>query len=810
MDPPELEPPAKRTRFDAPADGTLDVPRSPVDDMDDDFYDTSPVKLPSSAPNPEDRPVASPNSAPSATSPSSLSIPGLGFLGAAPALPKQDGPHHDDEMNEDGEISDSEDLYNEAQPAENDPENQDAHISEDDATAPLEAALLGEADDTLANGIAADGSALDHLQAANGQLGGLTQAKSANKHASDTGTPLQVPQQPMPDITSFASSSTPAKVENTGDARAEFVRAAKANIGNPNAEFQFDSSDGGSSDSSSSKDSDEDSSEEGEASEDEGELLDPEEQVRRLMAESTDDLATAAKAKIKTLNEVAEEYKKPDIPMTEDTKITYLGAVESVVDNLILIKANVSGDYQVLSQGSPLCLENRTIIGEVSETLGRVREPRYSLGFPNASEIASLGIAKDTKVFYVDEHSGFVFTEPLRKQKFTDASNLHDEETNDVEFSDDEKEAEFKRSQKEAKRAKIDAGREHQDAPAQPPHTDVPVPSQPQQYQGGGLNYGEDDDDDDDGMYRPVRRPDHFEDIVGAGAPLEDRSHVRRGAMRGRGGWPDRGRGFRGRGGFGGPPGGGRGDRGNRFARGSDRGDKRGRQQDRGRQSDHNRPRNAMQQREQRSASSASPARQKHGRPQGPQGPQGQQIPQGPQAQQAQQAPQHSPPRGKKRQRKHRSPANPTQAPAQASTPAPTSAPHASASANAYAQNSAINTAGWSMPGSAAAYPPTNYYSTAGAPAVPAGAYANANANMYGQQSGQQAPQQGTDQYQQQQQQNLVQWAQWLQFAAAMNQQAAPSSAAGQGHAQPPPNNSQAGEPSLHDILRTLGGGRGP
>ena len=47
-----LEPPAKRARLeaDAPFYGTstsasaLDAPGSPVDDMDDDFYDTTPVK----------------------------------------------------------------------------------------------------------------------------------------------------------------------------------------------------------------------------------------------------------------------------------------------------------------------------------------------------------------------------------------------------------------------------------------------------------------------------------------------------------------------------------------------------------------------------------------------------------------------------------------------------------------------------------------------------------------------------------------------------------------------------------------------
>jgi H/ACA ribonucleoprotein complex non-core subunit NAF1 len=42
-----LEPPAKRARLDVDASiygAALDAPGSPVDDMDDDFYDSTPVK----------------------------------------------------------------------------------------------------------------------------------------------------------------------------------------------------------------------------------------------------------------------------------------------------------------------------------------------------------------------------------------------------------------------------------------------------------------------------------------------------------------------------------------------------------------------------------------------------------------------------------------------------------------------------------------------------------------------------------------------------------------------------------------------
>ncbi|KAF2200567.1 hypothetical protein GQ43DRAFT_373529, partial [Delitschia confertaspora ATCC 74209] len=102
--------------------------------------------------------------------------------------------------------------------------------------------------------------------------------------------------------------------------------------------------------------------------------------------EDDDEGGAAGPAKLKTTNEIEETFEKPDIKVTPDMKITDLGTVESVVGNMVLIKAKVSGDYMVLDSSSALCLADRTVIGQVSETIGRVQEPRYSLGFSDASE----------------------------------------------------------------------------------------------------------------------------------------------------------------------------------------------------------------------------------------------------------------------------------------------------------------------------------------------------------------------------------------------------------------------------------------
>lgn len=230
------------------------------------------------------------------------------------------------------------------------------------------------------------------------------------------------------------------------------------------AEFEIDSSPIESSDSDSSE-----ASSSSEDSVDDGyEMLDAEEQARRLMAEDggSDDEGDGKSHKIpgplRTVNEKPDEVvPKPDITVTEDMKIEDLGCVESVVENLILIKARTSGEYQVLELGSVLCLDDRTVIGVVAETLGRVQQPYYSVRFTNATAIFEAGISKDTRIYFVSQHSTYVFTQPLKAVKGSDASNIYDEEVagDDIEFSDDEAEREYKQQLKFQKQARRD-GRE--------------------------------------------------------------------------------------------------------------------------------------------------------------------------------------------------------------------------------------------------------------------------------------------------------------------------------------------------------------
>ena len=345
------------------------------------------------------------------------------------------------------------------------------------------------------------------------------------------------------------------------------------------AEFELDSSPLGS-DSSSDDSTDTSSSDDSDA--DDYEMLSPAEQARRLMAEDGgsdgDGKGKGRKAIAevpRTLNEKPDEFvPKPTVAVTEDMKIEELGTVENMVENLALIKANTSGEYQVLESGSLLCLQDRIVIGVVSETLGRVQQPYYSVRFTNATAITEAGIEKGTKIFYVAQHSTTVFTQPLKAFKGSDASNLHDEEVGDdeLEFSDDEAEAEHKRQikqQRMAKRNNRDGqpdGSSHgpQQRPREygPPDGGLhPVQERPPDSAEAALNYDDtngmdiDSKEDEDGLYTPLTRPSNLHEILsgkqppvsnhrGRGNPNRGRSDSRgshRGSKRGRG--DNRGRG---------------------------------------------------------------------------------------------------------------------------------------------------------------------------------------------------------------------------------------------------------------------------
>ncbi|XWW93923.1 hypothetical protein V2A60_001862 [Cordyceps javanica] len=262
-------------------------------------------------------------------------------------------------------------------------------------------------------------------------------------------------------------------------------------------------------------------------------------------------------AQLRTKNELAEEgVTRPDVTITEDMPLEELGAVEHVVDTTALVIGITPGEYQVLDAGSVLCTASRVVVGAVAETIGKVTRPMYTVRFNSADEMAGLGVAVGTALFYTPAHATFVFTEPLKAVKGSDASNLYDEEAGDeeMEFSDDEKEAEHKRALKQKKKDKWKANNPEKAAAAAATAATARAkdqqhhPLRQQHNVDAGLNY----DEDEDGPYKPLARPSSLASGPGASQYDQPSSSSRHG-----GGNSRRGGDFRGRG-----RGGGRGGRG--------------------------------------------------------------------------------------------------------------------------------------------------------------------------------------------------------------------------------------------------------
>ncbi|KAL8650298.1 MAG: hypothetical protein Q9210_003905 [Variospora velana] len=338
------------------------------------------------------------------------------------------------------------------------------------------------------------------------------------------------------------------------------------------AEFEMDSSP-----IESSSDSDSESSSSSAADSDYV-MLDPEEEARRLMEEhgGSDDEGKGSKATsgpLRTLNEKPDEVvPKPQIEVTPAMAIAELGSVEQVVENSILIKAKTSGERQALEAGSLLCLGDRSVIGVIAETLGQVQQPYYSVRFTNSAAIVEAGIANGTSIFNVEQHSHYVFTQNIKAFKGSDASNIHDEEVGDdeLEFSDDEAEAEHKRRVKQERLARrggrSDRGdgftRGSRGGRTQPSGRSNPAVDRDRQPP--PISYDEQDDGED--LYTPLARPSNLHEFMGHGeAPQENLVPRVNGTSRGHD--PRRGRSDRGRG---------RGDRGHGHGGRGGRGDRRG------------------------------------------------------------------------------------------------------------------------------------------------------------------------------------------------------------------------------------------
>ncbi|CAI4035987.1 hypothetical protein SMKI_14G1980 [Saccharomyces mikatae IFO 1815] len=155
-------------------------------------------------------------------------------------------------------------------------------------------------------------------------------------------------------------------------------------------------------------------------------------------------------------NEIIEET-VPELPedyeISERTTITPIGVLKSAFENNIIIHAMLSGEKRVLKEGSIFCLEDRTLIGMLTEVFGPLQNPFYRIKLPDSKGdlFNELKARLGEKACIVTPDAHWIDTFELKRNKGTDASNGYDEELpeEEQEFSDDEKEALFKKMKKQ-------------------------------------------------------------------------------------------------------------------------------------------------------------------------------------------------------------------------------------------------------------------------------------------------------------------------------------------------------------------------
>ncbi|THH06672.1 hypothetical protein EW145_g3926 [Phellinidium pouzarii] len=166
---------------------------------------------------------------------------------------------------------------------------------------------------------------------------------------------------------------------------------------------------------------------------------------------------SAAGPILRTKNEIQEtSFIAPDIvEVGIHEPMEKVGEILSVIDNVVVVKGLASqtenkASERALDAESLLVFENRRVLGYVHETFGPTHQPLYQVRFSTADAIDKELVTTSRAVFHVPPRSNFVFPGQLRRMKGSDASNVHDEEINedDIEFSDDEAEAAYKRQRR--------------------------------------------------------------------------------------------------------------------------------------------------------------------------------------------------------------------------------------------------------------------------------------------------------------------------------------------------------------------------
>ncbi|KAI8908999.1 Gar1/Naf1 RNA binding region-domain-containing protein [Gorgonomyces haynaldii] len=172
-----------------------------------------------------------------------------------------------------------------------------------------------------------------------------------------------------------------------------------------------------------------------------------------------DDLEDDFDGPLRTKNELLmPKIEKIQIDIPEHLPLIKIGHVLHMVENTVVIGSLESGENKVLDADTILLLQDRRPFGRIFDVFGPVTRPLYSVLFNNVEEMGEYQLRVGQEIFYIHNLAKIVMTQPLKRMKGTDASNINDEELppEEQEFSDDEMEAQFKKKKNDKKKQKRD------------------------------------------------------------------------------------------------------------------------------------------------------------------------------------------------------------------------------------------------------------------------------------------------------------------------------------------------------------------
>ncbi|CAL4908961.1 unnamed protein product [Urochloa decumbens] len=169
-----------------------------------------------------------------------------------------------------------------------------------------------------------------------------------------------------------------------------------------------------------------------------------------MVASDEEDEEPKGRVKPKHEAEVLPPVPKIEIQLEPHHQTLPVGTISAIMGERVIVEGSVQ--HNPLNEGSILWItESRTPLGIVDELFGPVKNPYYLVRYNSEEEIPA-GISAGTSVSFVAEFADHILNMKELYAKGYDGSADNDDQEDEPEFSDDEKEAEYKRSLRQAKR----------------------------------------------------------------------------------------------------------------------------------------------------------------------------------------------------------------------------------------------------------------------------------------------------------------------------------------------------------------------